>query len=295
MNNGKTTASSKSFRRPNFLSRANSSISAWEEAHPAVRETVSKLAQPGVRFPVWTVTAAAAVCLLEGVAMAALWWRYGGWTQAAAALALWITGGALVVGRRLIRGMPAVAPTERAANDVSLHVLGYDVNMAFIQSASALIMVICALQSFVDEAWYAGLIAFALTPLLLGTSARHRSMAVGLLALVYLAYQWVNVQSYVYQVETTDRMISWSGVWVDIWPPVAPYFWAVMLVGAVPQLQLPSVGGAGFGRFAGDFAASGFKGQIPVALASSLILVSAWRAAWAVAYSPVWLPHALFG
>jgi hypothetical protein len=273
----------------------NAAIARWEGAHPGLRNVGSQLTFPAVQIPRIVVITVAAACLLLGLAMAVLWLRYGGWPQSSTALALWIVASALFVGRPLIRSTPVIAPAEKPANDVSLHALGYDVNLAFIQCASVLVMVICAVQGFLDQAWHAGLVALALTPLLLRTTAIVRSIAFGTSALFWLVYQWVSVQSYGYDAEITQRVIFWGSFWADRWPPVAPYVWLLLAVAAVPQLQLPNLGGAGFGRFAGDFATRAFEGKMPVSLMSSLILVSAWRAGWALVYSPVWLPHALYG
>lgn len=279
-----------------ILERANVAIAEWESA-PQIQSGLKRLdSLINLTVPRSVRLGAGAVLLLMCAAMALLWLRYGGWTQAQAAFGLLVTSIALFMGTRVLRpdAAPVVQPIQKTGNDVSIHLLGYDINVALLQSVAIAGMVVWAIRSEIDEAWYAALAAIALTPLLWSSSWRRLSLAFGTVALLYVAYLWI-VYDYLYLVLTNNNAVLWSARWAGVWLPVSPYVWTLLLVATIPQVQWLNVGGIGPGRLRGDFSVRLFGTDVPVGITSSLVLVSIWLAAEAVFYVPRWLPTALFG
>ncbi|HEX8580651.1 MAG TPA: hypothetical protein VF655_13790 [Allosphingosinicella sp.] len=129
-------------------------------------------------------------------------------------------------------------------------------------------MLIYAVRSEIHAAWYAALITVALTPLLYKTNARLSTLVMGGLAALYLLYL-VAVWDIGYEIEADGAAMAMPQFVV----PFARFLWVMAFTAVFPQVQLVRLGAAGIGRFRGDFQVRLFGSFVPVALASSVLLV----------------------
>jgi hypothetical protein len=224
--------------------------------------------------------------------MAVLWFRYGGWPQSVTSFSFVVIAAVCLLGHRSLRDEVAVETRESACSDTAIHALGYDSNIALIQCVATAIMSVCVYEGFFELSRYSALVSVLVAPLLFRTSWQRIGLGLGAVSLAYFLYA---SNSFLYVIESNFRSMSVGSFWYDVWPPIAPYIWLVLLIGALPQLLCLSVGGVGLGRFRGDSSIRILGTDVPLAFASSLIIVSAGRAAHAVWSSPTWIPIAVHG
>jgi hypothetical protein len=224
------------------------------------------------------------------IAMAMLWWRYGGWPQSVASFSFVVIAVACLLGRRILRDGVALHPSDQAHSDIALHAFGYDTNIALVQTVSVAVMAFCAFVGFYDPSRYSALLAVLAMPLLLRTSWQSKALLMGAAGFLYVAYS----STYLYHIESNFRKIS-NLDWFSFWPPLAPYIWVILALAVFPQLQNLALGGVGLGRLRGDTRISLFGTEVPLGFGSSLLLVSVCRAVLAVSSSTTWVPIALYG
>lgn len=275
-----------------LIPRANAAIARWESDPQIERRLGLVFAPLNLSIPGSVRLGVAAVLLLLGAAMSLLWLRYGGWEQAQGVFALLVTGGSLLFANRLLRPNrePVVGPYETPTNSFSIRLFGYDFNPALAQATALAAMVYFILQYDIDMAWNCALLTLAFAPLLWRTRHITFTITAGVLALLYIAYVWA-VYDFYYLTVSNDKAlhVSWTLT------PIAAYLWTLIAIALVPQLQLLSVRKVGLGCFKGDTSTWILGCKVPIAITSSVILVSAVLAVEALLYSPWWVPTALFG
>lgn len=235
--------------------------------------------------------AIAGVLLALGFLMGLIWLGPAGGTAAATdTLALTVAAIATLLGSRLLRSTrePAVPPTSEEPYDHSIRLLGYDINILLVQALGTCWMLLCIWQYKYGTASYLAFGNLALAALLLGTSKRWTAMLLALGSIMFLAH-WFSLGPAQTREVRLLAILSGSPLPIDVGPVVS----TIALVAAFPQLQLLSIGAVGPGWLRGDFGVRVFGTETPVALTTSVLLVSAWYASWAVVYAPRWVPYAL--
>lgn len=107
--------------------------------------------------------------------------------------------------------------------------------------------------------------------------------------MLYLVYSWLN-HDLSYSIQANAYSRTWSGFVV----PVEPIVTILMLLAIIPQLQLLALNSIGIGRMKGDLAAQLFGSTVPIALTSTIVLLSGWVALEALVYAPSWAISAPF-
>jgi hypothetical protein len=245
--------------------------------------------------PVTATLTSGVVSLVLAGGATALWLRVGGILVFSGLVAFLITGAAFLLRKRAVGSSAVVRPTNDAQNDTSVHLLGYDINVAVLQCVALAGMFAWAIQSEIDKAWYAAAVAVLLTPLLFRTSRWPLSLAICAGGLGYLAYYWLVYTNFADRFMATSDALSLYVTLYEVRFLLLPYFVVLLAIALFPQFQLLNIGGVGPGRFKGDVSLHLLGGDVPIAFGTSLILVSLWRAIDMALYAPSWLPLALFG
>lgn len=277
-----------------IIARINTAI-ARGEAQPEVQRALRRIDRPlNVSIPRTLRWIAAVILLALGVMRGLLQWLYNGSWLTSEVIGLIVIGAVLLLGPQLLRpgAKPAVEPSDGPQNDVSIHVLGYDVNLALLQTLAFGALVVFAFRYDIDTAQRSAIVACLMVPLLWSSKLQKFALGVGLLSLWYLVYIWT---SYDYLALFEASINSRSMPYV---PSEIVYFiWTVMTIAVIPQLQIPRIGKVGIGRMKGDFSVKLFGGRVPVAFTSALILTNIISALLSVWYAPgtIWaLQHELF-
>lgn len=277
---------------PPLIERANTAISHWESLNADRTKRLTTRLQIVLPMPRLLRRTIGGVLLALSIPIVPEWMRHGGFASARDILSLWIVGFAVLTWPYLYhakREEEAVATTD-SSSDSSLRLLGYENNIAVIQIMAVAIATVSGLRGEIDQAWYACIAGAVLTPILLSSKMRMLSVSLGIIAALYFVYLFA-VWDIGYRIEADQYARSIPQFVI----PIAPIIWVMIVIVAVPQLQIPRLNRFGVGQLRGDLAVSIFGTSVTVAFASAVLICCAWRVIWLLWYAPGWLPASLQG
>lgn len=279
-------------RKTPLIERANIVIANWESLHADRLKRLKarlQIARPMPRLPRMLIGGA---LLALSIPILPEWMRQGGFASARDILSLWMVGLVLLTWPFLYhekREEKTVTITE-SSSDSSLRFLGYENNLAVIQTVAVAIAIVSGLRGEIDQAWYACIVGAVLTPILRSSKVRAISVALGVIAALYFLYLFaVSDIGYRIQADQYARSIPQFVI------PIAPIVWIMIVIAAIPQLQIPRLNRFGIGRLRGDVTVGVFGTRVTVAFASAVLICCAWRVTWLLWYAPGWLPASLQG